>query len=145
MRFNVTFEQAIGNIRAVRPLSIEARVIALKYYIWRIISRHFANGNTQKYGYKENKADYDQWKKRNFGNLPQLVLSGELKKAAENATVTKDGKIIFNVPMYGMYQIDLGRDWASPSDEEIKEIKGVFRRTLMRLVRERVSRNSIKK
>lgn len=142
--FYVTFEQAITNIKAVKPLSQQAKTTALKYYIWRIISRHFAQGNTQKYGYTPNTPEYQKWKEKHYGNKPQLVSTGALKLAAENAQVV-NGKITFTVPKYGEYQIDLGRDWINPSEEELKEIKGVFKREMMRLARQQVARNNIGK
>jgi hypothetical protein len=142
--FYVTFEQAISNIKAVKPLARQANDVALKYYIWRIIGRHFGFNNTQKYGYTPNTPEYQRQKQKKFGNLPQLVLTGELKRAAENAQVVNN-KIQFNIPNYGLYQIDLGRDFITPTEDEQREILGVFRRELIRLARQFVQRNSSSK
>jgi hypothetical protein len=115
---------------------------ALQMFIKKLLVNHFKKGNTEKYGYAKNKPSYDSWKKKKYGNLPQLVLSGRLRESALQATV-RGGTIYFNVPSYGDYQIELGRIWNKPSEDELKAIKKAYIEALIAVAKKQCASNHI--
>lgn len=144
MKKYVTVEQATINLKAVNAYQSKARKLALSFFIHKLLIKHFQIGNTLRYGYKPNTSKYNAWKLKKYGNLPQLVVDGTLKKAVlNNSKVTDKGTVIFNVPEYGEIQIELGRDFTKPSYDERVAIKKVFIEEVKKFARNQVANNSI--
>jgi hypothetical protein len=112
---------------------LNAKKKAIKWFIDNLLIEHFQAGNTTRYGYAPNKPSYDAWKKK-FGNNIQLVLSGELQKAVmASAKVSNSATLKVSVPKYGIYQIELGRDFLKPNSNEIKLVNKMFRKFLVEI------------
>jgi hypothetical protein len=109
---------------------LNAKKKAIKWFIDNLLIEHFQVGNTKRYGYTPNSPTYDAWKKKHGGNI-QLVLSGELQKAVmTSARVNRDATLKVSVPMYGIYQIELGRDFLKPNSREMSIINKKYREFL---------------
>lgn len=109
---------------------LSAKKKAIRWFIDNLLMEHFQAGNTERYGYEPNKPAYDAWK-RKHGNNIQLVMSGELKAAVETtARVNPNGTFRVDVPKYGIYQIELGRDFLEPNSKELTLINRQFRKFL---------------
>lgn len=118
---------------------LNAKKKAIKWFIDNLLIEHFQVGNTQRYGYAPNKKKYDDWKKKHGNNI-QLVLSGELQKAVERtARVNNDATFKVSVPKYGIYQIELGRDFLKPNSKEIKQINKQFKKFLIEIRKKTVN------
>lgn len=109
---------------------LNAKKKAIKWFIDNLLIEHFQIGNTKKYGYTPNKPSYDAWKKKHGNNI-QLVLSGELQKAVmASARVNRDATLKVSVPKYGIYQIELGRDFMKPNSQELSIINKKYKEFL---------------
>lgn len=123
---------------------LNAKKKAIKWFIDNLLIEHFQAGNTQRYNYTPNKPTYDAWKKKHGGNI-QLVLSGELQKAVEaTARVNPNGTFKVSIPKYGIYQIELGRDFLKPNSTELKLINRQYRKYLLE-IRKKTVESIIKK
>jgi len=118
---------------------LNAKKKAIKWFIDNLLIEHFQAGNTQRYGYTPNKPSYDAWKKKFGGNI-QLVLSGELQKAVmASARVNNNATLRVSIPKYGIYQIELGRDFLKPNSKEMTQINKQFRKYLIEIRNKTVS------
>jgi hypothetical protein len=109
---------------------LNAKKQAIKWFIDNLLIEHFQAGNTQRYGYTPNSQAYDLWK-RKHGNNIQLVLSGELQKAVmASARVNPNATLRVSVPKYGIYQMELGRDFLKPNSSEITRINKMYKKFL---------------
>jgi hypothetical protein len=131
---HVSFNQAISNLVKIKGHLEASKQAAMDYYIKELLIKHFSNGNTGKYGYKPNSFKYEASKAKKHGILPQLVLSGKLKDSALKATV-RGSTIFFNIPAYGKFQVDMGRDWPEPSKDELQIIKAKFFENLVSYIK----------
>jgi hypothetical protein len=123
---------------------LNAKKKAIKWFIDNLLIEHFQAGNTQRYGYKPNKPSYDAWKKKHGSNI-QLVVSGELQKAVQaTAKVNPNGTFKVNVPKYGLYQIELGRDFLKPNSSELNLINKQYKKYLLE-IRKKTVETIIKK
>lgn len=114
--------------RCLSPLDLDKKKAARQtqlYYLNVLIENHFKlnNPNGQ---YTPNTQKYEQWKKKHYGNLPQLVLSGALRKAVENGRVKSNGVIVFDLPDHGLYQIEAGRDFLKLWNSDVEELQKVY-------------------
>lgn len=113
---------------------LNAKKKAMRWYIDNLLIQHFQKGNTLKYGYKPNKAAYNEWKRKHGGGNIQLVLSGELRDAVMmSARVNNSATLTVNVPQYGIYQMELGRDFLKPDSKDMKLINKMYRKFLMEI------------
>lgn len=118
---------------------LNAKKKAIKWFIDNLLIEHFQAGNTQRYGYKPNSPSYDAWKKKHGGNI-QLVLSDELQKAVmASAKVNNNATLRVSIPIYGIYQIELGRDFLKPNSKEIKQINKMYKKFLVDIRNKTVS------
>jgi hypothetical protein len=99
----------------------DAKNATLLYYLKEMIRDHFIHKNPNGF-YPPNTIKYEEWKRKHYGLLPQLVLSGRLR-AAVLAGKVKDGNIVFNLPEYHIYQLRAGRDFLSPTKSEERKLK----------------------
>lgn len=112
---------------------LNAKKKAIKWFIDNLLIEHFQSGNTQRYGYTPNNPKYDAWKKKHGNNI-QLVLSGELQKAVmASARVNNNATLKVSVPKYGIYQIELGRDFLKPNSVELKKINAQYKKFLLEI------------
>jgi hypothetical protein len=118
---------------------LNAKKKAIKWFIDNLLIEHFQIGNTQRYGYAPNKKKYDEWKHKHGNNI-QLVLSGELQKAVERtARVNNNATFKVTIPKYGIYQIELGRDFLKPNSNEMKKINSQFKKYLVEIRKKTVA------
>lgn len=118
---------------------LNAKKKAIKWFIDNLLIEHFQSGNTQRYGYKPNTISYDAWKKKHGLNI-QLVVSGRLQKAVQaSARVSSDATLKVTIPEYGIFQIELGRDFLKPNSAEIKRINTKYRQFLVEIRRTTVN------
>lgn len=105
------------------------RAAFVKTQMWMLeslLESHFelTSPNTR---YKPNKMSYETWKKKHHPDaIYQLVVSGKLRRAVLNGQVQYDGNIKFDLPEYGLYQIEAGRDFLKLDDEEKKKMTKHF-------------------
>jgi hypothetical protein len=132
---------SLTNSKTLRGDLLKAKYMALVWYVEEMIHKHFDKPNpNMEYRYKPNKLTYEMWKKKYHPDaINQLVLTGRLKSAVERAKVDpKTGKISVSVPEYGIYQLEAGRDFLSPSWYDEIEIQNRIRRNLFHIRSERM-------
>jgi len=78
--------------------------------------------------------EYEVQKAEKFGRLPQLVVSGYLKRRVLAGRVQANGKLRFDLPDYGIYQIELGRDFLRADSKE-KKLMAKWLRQELRIIR----------
>ena len=84
----------------------------------------FSFGNTLKYGYTPNTEKYEQRKIQKYGAQPQLVATGNLRNSVQRFIVNKKGmRVVY--PVYGKYQMGLGRDFLKFRKADIEAIKKI--------------------
>jgi hypothetical protein len=109
-------ERDLAQLPNDKKLSI---VQTAQWYVDNLIKLHFTSGNGARQGYKPNTSKYNDWKRKHYGELPQLYLSGRLYKAVLAGKVNKaTGEVIFDLPQWGLYQVKAGRDFLTPSKKE---------------------------
>jgi hypothetical protein len=139
---NTTFDINLATYQSgnLKKDILEAKINTLVMYVNRLIKKHFKSKNPNvAYGYKPNSVEYEMWKLKHYGSLPQLVLSGELASAVQNGRVLKNGKISFDLPKYGLYQLQDGRDFLSPNAKDLKEMEAYFKKELVRIRKKRIN------
>lgn len=99
---------------------------SLKYCAEKIMIRHFQFGKQSAYHFPKLSPKYAARKLKKYGKQPILVASGELKqKVITDYKIIKSGKILkltFDVPNYGKYVIEGGRDWRVLVERDRKDI-----------------------
>jgi hypothetical protein len=108
----------LTNSKTLKGDLLKAKTQAMVYYLEELIHKHFDKPNANmEYKYRPNTMKYEIWKKKNHPDaLYQMVLSGRLRNAVLNGKVDRStGKISFNIPEYGLYQLQADRDFTSPS------------------------------
>lgn len=101
---------------------------SLQFYLDKLIIRHFIKGYAKRQGWTPNDPSYQAFKKKHYGDLPQLVLRGTLKKDAQRGRINRRGKGLVirwrgkAARNYGVIQRRLGRDWSSPSKRDNRDI-----------------------
>ena len=111
----------LTNSKTLKGDLLKAKIQSQVYYVNELIKSHFQRISPNTY-YKPNKPSYETWKRKHFTSLYQLVSTGRLRNAMLNGRVNSStGKITFNIPEYGIYQIEAGRDFLNPSrDDQIQ-------------------------
>lgn len=137
MAINATVTPAqFAKIKQALPLDkLNAKKKAIKWFIDNLLIEHFQAGNTAKYGYTPNSPKYQEWK-RKHGLDPnvQLVLSGRLKQEVlRSAKVTNKATLRVSVPEYGIYQIELGRDFLEPNSSELRLLNKQYKKFLQEI------------
>jgi len=132
---------SLTNSKSLKGDLLKAKYQAMVYYVEEMIHKHFNKPNPNlEYRYKPNKLSYEIWKKKYHPDaLYQMVLTGRLRNAVLNGKVdSKTGKVRFNIPEYGIYQLEVGRDFLSPSWYDEIEIQNRIRRNLFHIRSERM-------
>ena len=79
----------------------------LKYWVEKIIIRHFEPGNDKFYDYPALDPKYLARKQKKYGNQPMLVASGVLRESVISMykiyKIKGKFRVILNVPKYGKY------------------------------------------
>lgn len=130
--------------KGIRSLNQKQLLLAYKksveFYIDKLIIRHFAPGYARKAGWKPNTPEYQKWKQKRYGDLPQLVLEGKLKRDARRGKAVRSGKKYIAkwsgqaARTYGIIQARKHRrDWATPSRRDGKDIVRFYKKTLARM------------
>lgn len=100
-----------------------------EFYVEQLIEDHFRLKSPNR-EYKPNKASYERWKKKYYPSaIYQLVITGRLRNAVRNGKVRSDGTILFNLPEYGLFQIEAGRDFLAQTRNDKKKLSKVFTRS----------------
>jgi hypothetical protein len=126
--------------KTLRGDLLKAKAQMMVYYLEEIIQEHFNYPNPNfKYKYKPNTSKYEMWKKKYHPeSLYQLVLSGRLRNAVLNGKIDKvTGKIVFNLPEYGLYQLKAKRNFIDPSAYDLIDMQNRLRRNLFFIRSER--------
>jgi len=115
---------------------ISARAKVLAKYIRLLLTSHFLlyNGNSR---YRKNSVEYEVQKAEKFGRLPQLVVSGYLKSRVLAGKVQGNGKLRFDLPDYGIYQIIVGRDFLRADSKE-KRLMAKWLRAELKIIRSKL-------
>ena len=95
---------------------------AVREYFNEEFKDRFNFGNTLKYNYTPNTEKYEAKKIKKYGPRPQLVVSGNLRNSVQKFIVNKNGMRL-RYPIYGKYQIEMGRDFLKFRDRDLKSIK----------------------
>lgn len=110
---------SLTNSKTLKGDLLKAKVQTMIYYLEEMIQEHFNYRSPNiKYKYKPNKMTYEMWKAKYHPEaMYQLVLSGRLMEAVLSGKVDRlTGKIVFNLPEYGLYQLQAGRNFLDPND-----------------------------
>jgi hypothetical protein len=98
----------------------------LEYFCEKILIKHFSFAAAKERGYAKLSPQYAKRKLAKYGRQPILVASGTLRESATTMykVYKKAGKyqIHFNIPEYGKYVIEKGRDWLTPSKKDEKDL-----------------------
>lgn len=106
-----------------------ATVKTQEFYIEVLIENHFRKKSPNS-EYEPNKPSYEKWKRKYYPQaLYQLVLTGRLLNAVRKGKVRSDGTILFNLPEYGLFQIEAGRDFLSQTRDDKKKLSKIFTRS----------------
>lgn len=128
MRTETGIQNVVDGLRAIGPAQFDHWIrVTIEFYIFKLIKKHFLRGYARARGWRPNSPEYQEYKRRRFGDLPQLVLSGRLRAAAQTGKPVRKRKgdyvIRWNAGRYGQVQIQkYGRDWASPSNKDEKDM-----------------------
>lgn len=123
----------LTNSKTLKGDLLKAKTQAMVYYLEEMIHKHFDKPNpNMQYGYRPNTIKYEIWKRKYHPeSLYQLVLSGRLRNAVLNGKVDRNtGKIRFNLPEYGLYQLEADRNFIDPNFADQIEIQERIRRNL---------------
>lgn len=138
----VTYNWKVGSInrRGLTSQEVEEAIFeALAYYARTLMRKHFASGNSFRYGYKGLSPAYIKQKLKKYGLKPILVATGELKEAVLSTwdihRVGNRYAISWSVPDHGVYHITglkdgTIRDWRKESQSEWSKIKDRIDRNL---------------
>jgi len=96
---------------------LRANIIAK--YIRLLLHKHFLFFNPHA-SYGKNTVKYQVQKADKFGCLPQLVVSGYLKRRVLAGRVQANGKLLFDLPYYRIYKIEVETDFLQADSEEKK-------------------------
>jgi hypothetical protein len=97
----------------------ESRKEAAYDYLRNRIEKHFETANGERY--KPNTFEYERRKRELLGALPQLYASGRLmRELLTSSKVNARGELLLDFPKYGIYQINMGRDFTQPDRKELK-------------------------
>jgi hypothetical protein len=98
----------------------------LEYFCEKILIKHFSFSGGRERNYPKLDPKYAKRKLAKYGRQPILVASGVLRESATTMykVYRKEGKytIYFNIPEYGKYVIEKGRDWLTPSKKDDKDM-----------------------
>lgn len=135
-----SLDNAVSGLRSINEtLFLEVYKEALEFYIDKLIMRHFMPGYGKRSGWTANSPKYQEWKLRKYGNLPQLVLFGKLRSDAKQGNINKQGKKYAirwrrsAARSYGQIQINKGRDWATPSNRDSKDIIRYYKKEFAKM------------
>lgn len=125
----------IRSLQKIPGMTTEAVREAVDYYGKKLIVRHFQTGNATAYNYPALSPQYKKRKSRRYGNTPQLVASGRLKKrvvaTAKGISISpREVRLIVKYPIYGAYQVQAGRNWYNPNKRDWRDILRKCRRAL---------------
>lgn len=135
-----SMDNAIRGLRRINPIAFEKTYIkTLQWYLDVLIIRHFISGYARRQGWRPNSPEYIKWKTgAGYGNV-QLVLRGKLRQDAKRGKINKAGKkylIRWNgkqARTVGVYQKRKGRDWATPSQKDGKNMIRKFKSEFAKL------------
>lgn len=139
----VDFNKMLRNLKALPSDRIRAKKYAMDWWIAKHLIERFQEGNQARFRYPPLSPEYERWKMKKFGNKPLNVLYGLLLRASTNAQVTelKNGlKIIWGVPDYAKYMIDMGRDWRKMDDLDYKRLRMKEYNELVKIRKAKISR-----
>jgi hypothetical protein len=133
----VSIDWAIKRLKALPSDINRGKVRAMETYVKEMLVNHFKKGNTWRYKYKPNTPQYEAWKKKVYGDLPQLVVSGELRNRCLEGKVNFRGELLIDLPKQGIYQLNMGRDFLSPNSTEAARMRKILKLTVAQLARSR--------
>jgi hypothetical protein len=120
----------------------------LKYWVEKIIIRHFNPGNDIAYGYPALDPKYLARKQKKYGNQPMLVASGVLRESVISMykiyKVKGRFRVVLQIPKYGKY-VALIRDFTLVNKRDKNDLMRYFKRDYEKRRHRFVSSISIKR
>ena len=143
IRTLTSLDNCVRGLRRINEKSfMETYKKTIEFYVDKLIIRHFLPGYGRSAGWTPNSPEYQAWKRKRFGDLPQLVLRGKLKSDARKGRPNKQGKKYVvrwygkSAQTYGKIQSKRGRNWAIPSSRDsrdmIRKFKSEFKKLRMK-------------
>lgn len=127
MKIVNSIDEVIDIMKSVGKDLKEAQLEATQRYLERELPNRFSSGNTRIYGYVPNTPQYEEIKRKKWGDKPQLVASGQLRNRVITGVRRVRDKIVVTIPNYGKYQRLNGRDFLVIRPEDRKEIMNLTR------------------
>ena len=145
-RSMISLKNAVSGLRGYNNQMLGAIYKkTLEFYVDKLIIKHFLGNYGRRAGWTPNSPEYQAWKRKRFGNLPQLVLTSRLKREATRGKAVKRSSKNFVIrwsgkasKTYGIIQKRKGRDWAVPSKRDDKAMLKFYKMELKRLRSKRV-------
>jgi len=140
-RSMISLKNAVSGLRGYNKQMLETIYKkTLEFYVDKLIIKHFLGNYGRRQGWRPNSPEYQAWKRKRYGNMPQLVLTSRLKREATRGKAVKRGTKYYVIrwsgtasKTYGIIQKRLGRDWALPSKRDDKDMLRFYKRELKRL------------
>lgn len=129
-----SLDNAISGLRSINPRQFNTVYKkTLQFYLDVLIIRHFLPGYAKSQAWTPNTQEYQEWKRKKGFPLIQLVLHGNLRESSQRGRINKNGKKYIirwragAARRYGAEQSRLGRDWASPSSRDSRDLIRKFK------------------